>query len=48
MHAALDQVAQHCVKELDAYSACVDKHPHRWQSMCVTLKADLKECATKK
>ena len=48
MQAALDQVAQHCVKELDAYSACVDKHPHRWQSMCVTLKADLKECATKK
>ncbi|KOO20861.1 coiled-coil-helix-coiled-coil-helix domain-containing protein 5 [Chrysochromulina tobinii] len=45
MQVALDQVAQHCLKELDAYSTCVEKHPHRWQSVCATLKADLKDCA---
>ena len=48
MQVALDQVAQHCLKELDAYSTCVEKHPHRWQSVCATLKADLKDCATAK
>jgi len=48
MQVALDQVAQHCLKELDAYSTCVEKHPHRWQSVCATLKADLKDCAAAK
>ena len=45
MQHALDQVAQHCMKELDAYTICVDQNPHRWQSACATLKSDLKVCA---
>ena len=47
MQAALEQVAQHCMKELDTYTACVEQHPNRWQSQCAALKADLTACAAK-
>ena len=47
MQSAIDEVAQHCSTQIEAYAQCVDQRPNDWQTACATLKSDLTACAAK-
>ena len=47
MQAALEQVAQHCSAELDAYTQCVERHPDDWSAACAARQQELNACSAK-
>ena len=47
MQAALEQVAQHCSAELDAYRQCVERNPDDWTTACAARQQELNACSAK-
>ena len=47
MERALEQVAEHCFPQMDAYSRCVERFPSNWDAACWPQKQRLSACSSK-
>ncbi|BFZ55918.1 hypothetical protein PYCC9005_002959 [Savitreella phatthalungensis] len=48
MVSPLDQIQQHCARQLAAYQSCVSTHPHSWSVDCNLERRALTDCSEDK
>lgn len=46
MEAIVSIVEKKCFEEMEAYSACVNKHSESWQEKCIPEKTNLNKCSS--